>query len=259
MKKVLLATAALAAIGPVVASAALVPAGLTLNITSAVTQMTNLNSTAGLDTKAADIQAALASGAPHDYLVTFMLQVTGTPSGDQVGFGSMSADFALSGGAARSTVPAHANYVPANPQVNVFGSGQSLFGTDADAGTPSDLQGVLVGFSTALTPNDGSADDGTGNAFLEAVAPNAAPVTFGKVWVSSAGTLPGSIAVNVTEWSTSNSTGGAPTTLELVTGGTNTAPATVNFAAAAPVPEPATIGLVGLGGLLTLARRRRRA
>jgi hypothetical protein len=239
--------------------AAAANAAFTLNISSAITQVTNAGATTGGSTSASVIAADLSSGAPHDYKVTYSLMISG--SGDsttgEVAFGNFDLNLALNG-VNRSSLAAHSAYIAINPQINVNTNPTALYQTDTDGGTSNtDLQHILVAIPGGQTPNDASADDGVGNAYLEAVGPGVKQL-FGAVWVTTTGgSAAGAITAAIAQWSTSNSIGGAKTVLAVTTDPTSTSGATQSFPGVAVTAPTVTLtaGAAPVGSpVITLTR-----
>lgn len=222
-----------------------------LNVTAAVTQMTDYQATTGSTTDHVAINTALATSAPHDYKITYSIQVADL-TGDEMGFGNLALNINLPAGLTRSTVPAHRNYLPSGATANQFGSPAQIFSIDADQGTdPTDLQGIVVSLGSGINPHDTSADDGDRNYQLAAINDGFVPI--GSLWVSYSGGIRTTLVPDFYEWSVSV---GNPTTLVKV-GSDNISPMS-QFTIGGFMPEPGSLALLGAAALPLIARRRRR-
>lgn len=221
-----------------------------LHVTAQITQMTNLNAVAGSSTNPATIAAAKDTAAPHDYKITYYIHTDGL-TGNEVGFGNLAMNVDVAGGLARSTVAAHINYVNANSSANEFGNpGSLILSISGDQGSSTtDLQGIVASVPSGLSA-DGSADDSTRNYRLAAI--NDGAIAIGSVWVAYNGGARTTITPDVYQWSTSV---GDPSVLTFM--GANGIDISGASVAIGAVPEPASLGLLGLGGLALAARRRR--
>lgn len=144
------------------------------------------------------------------------------------------------------------NFVATNPLwTDADSASHTTFDTDADTGDPGlgldkDLANLVATTDYGGVPPGDPADP------RPAIGSPAAGTKFGAFWVKWDGTASGSVFLDLKDTGFFDQTAGG----NAIDNSPTLNDATVNFGGAPPAPEPTTLGLLSMGSLLVLRRRR---